>query len=107
MKLLTKEIENKLAKSVGNAEIDKPHLRLFNPCGAATWLISEYDSENRLFFGLCDLGFGSPELGYVGLDEILEVKLPLGLKIERDMYWEPTMTLAEYADKAHKEGEIC
>jgi hypothetical protein len=39
---------------------------------------------------------GCPELGYVNLQEIEEVKLPFGLKIERDMFWSPDKTLIEY-----------
>jgi hypothetical protein len=42
------------------------------------------------------LGMGCPELGYVNLQEIEEVKLPFGLKIERDMFWSPNKTLIEY-----------
>jgi hypothetical protein len=45
-----------------------PVAKLFSPDGAATWLISEADPDDpdRLF-GLCDLGLGFPELGYVSL----------------------------------------
>lgn len=107
MKLMTKKIENKLTNAVaGYGEHNKPYLKLFNPCGAATWLLSEYDSKQRMFFGLCDLGIGSPELGYVSLDELLEIKLPFGLTIERDMSWEPEHTLIEYARKARECGSI-
>ena len=107
MKLMTKKIENKLTNAVaGYGEHNKPHLKLFNPCGAATWLLSEYDSKQRMFFGLCDLGIGSPELGYVSLDELLQIRLPMGLKIERDMSWEPEHTLIEYARKARECGSI-
>lgn len=107
MKLMTKKIENKLTNAVaGYGEHNKPYLKLFNPCGAATWLLSEYDSKQRMFFGLCDLGMGSPELGYVSLDELLEIKLPFGLTIERDMNWEPEHTLIEYARKARECGSI-
>jgi len=95
VKLITKEIANKLAKNVGDANVDKPWLKLFNPCGVGTWLISEYDESTGLMFGLCDLGY--PELGYVSLEEIEAVKLPFGLKIERDTSWNPDKTLAEYA----------
>jgi len=105
MKLLTKEILKKLYKNKGK-DSDKPYLKLFNPAGPATWLISEYDAENRIMFGLCDLGMGFPELGYVSLDEIKNVKLPFGLKIERDMHFEPTKTLAEYAQEARNNGKI-
>ena len=106
MKLLTKSIEKKLKAAVPDCEDNKPHLKLFNPCGAATWLLSEYDAENELFFGLCDLGIGSPELGYVSLGELLQIKLPMGLKIERDLNWEPEHTLSEYARKASECGSI-
>tara|TARA_R110000737_G_scaffold335714_1_gene354651 strand:- start:31 stop:360 length:330 start_codon:yes stop_codon:yes gene_type:complete len=99
---MTKEIENKLTKATPGGESNKPHLKLFNPCGAATWLLSEYDSKQRMFFGLCDLGMGSPELGYVSLDELLEISLPFGLTLERDRYWTPKYTLSEYADKARE-----
>ena len=96
MKLITQEIEKKLATNVGDGNIDKPYLKLFNPVGSGTWLISEYDKETGNMFGLCDLGMGCPELGYVNLQEIQEVKLPFGLKIERDTSWSPDKTLIEY-----------
>lgn len=100
MKLMTKKIENKLTNAIPDCEDNKPYLKLFNPCGAATWLLSEYDADNQVFFGLCDLGMGSPELGYVSLAELLQIRLPMGLKIERDLNWKPDHTLSEYARKA-------
>jgi len=112
MKLITKEINAQLlanhaieAADGGTGSI-KPPLKLFLPWGAATWLISERDPENPdILFGLCDLGFGSPELGSVSLSELQSVKR-FGLGIERDRYFKPTMTLAEYADKAREAGRI-
>ena len=56
-----------------------PLIKLFNPCGAATWLISEiqpYDED--VLFGLCDLGMGFPEIGPVSLSELQSVKGRLG-----------------------------
>ena len=105
MKLITKEIEKKLAKN-GDNPSDKPYLKLFDPTGSATWLISEYDKDTGQMFGLCDLGMGYPELGYVNLGEIMSITLPFGLKIERDMYFEPTKTLREYAEDAKQKGSI-
>ena len=105
MKLITKEIEAKLSKNSGKPN-EKPYLKLFSPIGSATWLISEYDKSTGLLFGLCDLGMGFPELGYVSLLEIQETTFPLGMKIERDMYFSPSMTLSEYADQARKDGCI-
>lgn len=117
MKLLTKEIERKLranaeatrqAQEAGRDEPDHvPVLKLFNPVGAATWLLTELDLDNpRLVFGLCDLGLGCPELGWASLDEIESLRLPLGLKIERDMHWRGDKTLSLYAEKARGHGRI-
>jgi hypothetical protein len=51
-----------------------------------TWYASEFDGEDT-FFGLVS-GF-EVELGYFSLKELQEVKGPLGLQIERDIYFEP------------------
>ena len=95
MKLITKEIMGKLKSNPRDNADNKPWLKLFNPAGVGTWLISEYDESTGLMFGLCDLGY--PELGYVSLKELEDLKLPFGLKIERDTSWNPDKTLAEYA----------
>lgn len=99
MKLITKEIERKLAR-----KSDKPVLKLFTPWANATWLISERDGD--MLFGLCDLGLGSPELGYVSLAELQSLRGPGGLTVERDKWFEPTKTLSEYADEARAKGRI-
>ena len=84
-------------------EIDhKPVVKLFNPVGAGTWLISELEPDSSLAFGLCDLGLGEPELGMVDLDELASLKLMAGLGIEQDLHWTAQMTLSEYAREAHK-----
>ena len=61
-------------------EIDfPPVVKLFNPSGAATWLLTELDPEDPdIAFGLCDLGTGFPELGSVSLRELASVRGPLG-----------------------------
>ena len=118
MKLLTKEISDKLIANGIKQEayknehmgavIDfKPVLKLFNPCGAATWLISEIFPDNHdIAFGLCDLGFNCPELGDVSLSELAETKLMFGLGIERDMYFKADKTISQYADEARELGRI-
>jgi hypothetical protein len=88
----------------------RPVLKLFNPCGAATWLLTEIveeEEEDTILFGLCDLGFGSPELGYVSLAELASVRLMGGaLRIERDEHFTATKTISEYAAKARELGRI-
>lgn len=106
MKLLTKEQRAKLLKNNATPDEDKkPVVKLFSPVGAATWLLSSID-ENDIAFGLADLGFGCPELGYIDLKELEEIKLPLGLKIERDLHFRATKTLSEYAKESSEAGRI-
>ena len=69
-----------LANRATERETDHiPVVKLFNPCGAATWIITEMMADGDTLFGLADLGFGCPELGHVSLAEIESVRGPLGL----------------------------
>lgn len=43
-----------------------PVLKLFNPAGPAIWLIYAMEADGNTLYGLCDLGFGEPELGQRG-----------------------------------------
>lgn len=83
-----------------------PVLKLFNPVGAATWLATELDADGDVLFGLADLGFGCPELGYFSLSEIASVRLPFGLFIERDEGFEGLAPLSRWADLARLHGSI-
>lgn len=99
MKLLTKALEHKLRKQHDERRDDLdnlPIVKLFCPWGSATWLLSELESDLDRAFGLCDLGLGFPELGYVSLNELGNLKGPGGLGIERDLYFEPNKSLLEY-----------
>lgn len=84
-----------------------PIAKFFSPDGGATWLISEVDPDDpdRLF-GLCDLGLGFPEIGYVSLAEITALKGPLGLPVERDLHFIGDKPLSAYADEARANGRI-
>lgn len=90
----------------GKTEDFRPVVKLFNPCGAATWLLSELDEDGDTAFGLCDLGHGSAELGYVSLAELASVRLPYGLYIERDIHFNAKKLLSEYATRARELGRI-
>jgi hypothetical protein len=111
MKLLTQSIETKLranaaAQTDPEKSIDhKPVVKFFTPDGAATWLITEMLDSDTLF-GLCDLGLGCPELGYVSLAELKSVRGKLGLPIERDLHFTADKTLSAYADEARQHGRI-
>ena len=91
----------------GNTPDVFPVLKLYAPWGAATWLLSELDPEDEdIAFGLCDLGFGCPELGSVRVSELESVRGPGGLAIERDLHFRPSKPLAAYAAEAHRFGRI-
>ena len=89
-----------------------PAVKYFDPCGAATWIITELTPaeaegvEPDILFGLCDLGMGCPELGYVSLSELRSVTGRLGLGIERDLYFKARYPLSVYAHAAYRRGRI-
>jgi hypothetical protein len=111
MKLLTKAIRHKLIAN-GKASAIKeqdhfPVVKLFTPDGGATWLLSEIRADDPdTAFGLCDLGMGSPELGYVSLSEMQGVRGKLGLPIERDLWFKADKPLTAYASEASAAGRI-
>lgn len=91
MKLMTKELEKKfpnLKETDGQGMGAKVVAKFFFPVGSATWFATEYDSEQKLFFGYASMFPGSGELGYFSLAELESVVGPMGLKIERDLYFE-------------------
>lgn len=60
--------------------------KFFTPDSGWTWYAIEFDGED-VFFGLVS-GF-EIELGYFTLAELERVRGPLGLPIERDLWFEP------------------
>jgi len=107
MQLLTKQIRKDLDRNMKLPAKDrKPVVKFFAPWGSATWLISEFYPERQEMFGLCDMGFGSPEIGSVSFSELQIIRGPMGLMIERDMGWSTDKTLAQLADEARKDGSI-
>ncbi len=80
-----------------------PVVKLFTPDAGATWLLTETDPDDPdLAFGLCDLGLGYPELGYVRLSEIASIRGRLGLPAERDRHFTARHTLSVYARAASR-----
>ncbi len=84
-----------------------PVVKIFTPDANCTWLISELDPEHPdLAFGLCDQGFGCPELGTVLISEIESVRGAYGLPAERDRHFEPKFSIGKYAEIARAHGRI-
>ena len=102
-KLLENGIESR-----GSEESDHyPVVKLFTPDARATWLITEISADdNTIAFGLCDLGVGMPELGYVSLTDLDGIRGPLGLRIEKDVFFQPTKRISEYAAEARVRQRI-
>ena len=91
-----------------NAEPDidfKPVVKLFTPDAQCTWLLTELGLDD-IAFGLCDLGMGTPELGYVSMAELRALRGPLGLPIERDIHFVADKPISAYADEARLRGRI-
>ena len=112
MKLITNQQRSKLldngaATARGEEHDPRPVVKLFTPDANATWLLTELDpTDPDLAFGLCDLGLGSPELGYVRLSELSALRGPLGLCVERDRYFVADRPLSAYVFAALAAGAI-
>jgi hypothetical protein len=119
MKILTKEIRERLLAN-GRAQrvairsmpvpapLDpRPVVKLFTPDAGATWLLTELDPDDEdLAFGLCDLGLGEPELGYVRISELDALRGPLRLPVERDLHFSAMRPLSAYYEAAREAGRI-
>jgi hypothetical protein len=110
MKLITDSLTAQLlangraqraAMDLGENALDfKPVVKLFTPDAQCTWLLTELDPDDGLAFGLCDLGLGGPELGFVSLAELATVRGQLGLAVERDRHFEADKAISAYAAEA-------
>jgi hypothetical protein len=91
-----------------SAELDfPPVVKLFNPCGAGTWLLTELEpGDPSIAWGLCDLGMGCAEFGTVSLEELAAYRGRFGLGIERDLHFKARAPISVYIDAAYKAGHI-
>jgi len=104
MKLLTAEIRRKLPplySQDGKGGKAIAYVKYFCPSSSWSWYGVEYDGEDT-FFGLVDGHF--KELGYFSLSELESVNGPMGLPVERDLYWQPK-TLQEIAPEMFRDNE--
>jgi len=110
MKLFTEQQLKQLLENGQPENRDKDHfpvVKLFTPDAQATWLLVELDPEaTNIAFGLCDLGMGFPELGYVSISELTAFRGKLGLPIERDKHFEGKYPISIYAQAAYQRQHI-
>jgi len=104
MKLLTKEIQKKLPPLYSQEDLGGKAVavvKFFTPSSSWTWWATEGSEQDGdfIFFGLVE-GY-ERELGYFSLAELEKVRGPLGLKVERDLHWQPK-ALEEIAPELFK-----
>ena len=95
MNLMTDELKKQMPALYSQEHENDPLARVkfftpwgHGPCEAGwTWYGIEFDGVD-LFFGFVD-GLEA-ELGYFSLTELETIQGPGGLRIERDLYFEPT-----------------
>jgi hypothetical protein len=106
--LITPELRERLIANGRLRERDHvPVVKLFHPVAGARWLITEMlPSDPDIMFGLCDLGLGFPELGYVCLSELENIDFPSGFGVERDLHFDPKFPLTVYAYAARRNDGI-
>lgn len=107
MRLITDEQRARLRAHADQPDNDPfPVVKFYNPAGPATWLAAELGPDGDTLFGLADLGFGCPELGYFPLGQIERLHLPFGLRIERDRAFTTAFPLSVWADEARRLGSL-
>ena len=102
MKLLTKEIADKLQKQFPKgADFDQMIIaKLFDPAGSWSWYLMNQDPEDHDYlWGIVD-GF-AVEMGSISLSELESSKGALGIGIERDIYFKP-IPASEVWEKLNK-----
>jgi hypothetical protein len=87
MKLLSQELRKKLPP-IRSTENQDPMVicKFFTPWTQWTWYATEFDGEDE-FFGMVH-GL-EKEFGYFSLSELEHITGPGGLKVERDLFFEP------------------
>ncbi len=111
MKLLPKEIREilpSLYAQDGKGGKAVAYVKFFTPSSGWTWFATEGEavldeSQNEVDFKFFGLVFGHErEFGYFLLSELEEVRGPMGLPIERDLWFKPK-TLEEIAPEMFQE----
>ena len=91
MQLLTKELLKRFEKVGSQENIKDPVViaKFFNPTGAGTWYATEYNPEEKIFFGYVSIfGDWNDEWGNFSLQELEEYVGRFDIGIERDRYFE-------------------
>lgn len=90
MKLITKEIQERLQKnySKGSTMDQDVVCKFFDPAGSWTWYAMNQDPKDPDYLWGIVKGF-ELEIGSFSLSELQSIKGPFGLGIERDLHFTP------------------
>ena len=84
----------------------QPVAHLYLPGSNHQWLLTELHTHDDVAFGLCDLGAGFPELGYVDLREVLAATASVNAELRCNLAFRPVAPLSEYAEQARRAQRI-
>ena len=84
----------------------QPVVHLYLPGSNHQWLLTELHTHDDVAFGLCDLGAGFPELGYVDLREVLAAAASVNAELRCNLAFRPVAPLSEYAEQARRAQRI-
>lgn len=109
MNFFTDEQKAKLLHNGHEDNTDQDHppvVKLIGPFTECVWLLSEImPHEPDIAFGLCDLGMGFPELGYVSLSELASINV-LDLTVQRDEKFVAEFPMSVYSEAARNSRQI-
>ncbi|GAA4457896.1 DUF2958 domain-containing protein [Rurimicrobium arvi] len=110
MHLFTEQQQQQLSFNGAPENRDNDHtpvVRLFVANTSMVWLLNELDPERPSeAFGLCDLGMGFPELGYLDLEGVSEVCSRNQFSLERDLHFNGKYPMSVYAEAARQQQRI-
>jgi hypothetical protein len=90
MELLPSELRARLPPLYSQESVSDPivHIKFFTPDSNWTWYVTEGspEGEDFIFFGYV-IGL-EKEWGYFALSELASARGPLGLAVERDLYFQ-------------------
>ena len=89
-----------------NGHDPQPVVHLYLPGSSHQWLLTEIHTEDDVAFGLCDLGMGFPELGYVDLREVLATAWSVDIEPRCNLAFRPVAPLSVYAEQARRAQRI-
>jgi len=89
MQLLTKSITKKAIEQypMGSSMDQMVVAKFFDPFGSWKWFLMNMEDESGSYAWGIVKGF-EVEVGSFSVEELADIKLPLGSGIERDIFWE-------------------